>query len=113
MLTYCAECKSDCDETHPLPWSMAHLAYANQRKASLAPMSLPTTICRSSSGLTLTPTQLIARAEVLAARGQRQPLTIREAEATVSELRTPDATRRAMAREEDDMIIRASALRRH
>ena len=44
---------------------------------------------------------------------RRRTMSVREAEAMASELRTPDATRRAMAQQEDDMLIRASALRPH
>jgi hypothetical protein len=108
-LTYCAECHRDCDPTHPVAWSMAHRDYARQRAASLAPMSLPTTICRGRYTLA----QQVAMAEVLERRGQpRRTLSVREAEATVSELRSPAATRRLLVAEEDDMIIRANRLRR-
>ena len=104
-LVYCHECRRDADsETHPPAWSTAHRDFVKQRALS-TPMSLPVNVARNRAGLT--GSQLRARDEVLAdRRSPRRPLSLREAEASISELRSPDDTRRANEALDSDMMTR-------
>jgi hypothetical protein len=139
-MAWCHECRRERPATHPPAFSAEHHDEESRRrlaKLAATPMSMPITVMRRQPApapaprpLSLTPAQREARAEVLAARTPKEraetalragraamavtppkgTMSVLDAEALMSTARSPDATKRLLDAEIDDMLIRAKGL---
>jgi hypothetical protein len=136
---FCYECGRERPASHPEAFSLAHKAEESRRrlaKLAATPMSMPITVMRKQSApapvprpMSLTPAQLEARAAVLADRtpkeraevalragramavtAPRGTMSVREAEAALSGVRTAEQTQRLLDAEIDDMVLRSRGL---